>query len=56
MVRRASLAEAIGCDGVRVDTPAALDKALADLDERSAGARPLVVEARIDPAQYEVQF
>jgi acetolactate synthase I/II/III large subunit len=42
--------------GVRVDTPAALDKALADLGERSSGARPLVVEARIDPAQYEVQF
>jgi acetolactate synthase I/II/III large subunit len=51
-----ALAEAMGCDGVRVDTPAALDKALADLGERSLGTRPLVVEARIDPAQYEVQF
>jgi acetolactate synthase I/II/III large subunit len=51
-----ALAEAMGCDGVRVDTPAALDKALAGLGERSAGARPLVVEARIDPAQYEAQF
>jgi len=51
-----ALAEAMGCDGVRVDTPAALEKALSDLDGRSAGARPLVVEARIDPAQYEVQF
>ena len=50
------LAEALGCDGVRVDTPAALEKALADLGERSAGTRPLVVEARIDPAQYEAQF
>jgi acetolactate synthase I/II/III large subunit len=51
-----ALAEALGCDGVRVDTPAALDKALCDLGERSAGTRPLVVEARIDPAQYQVQF
>jgi len=51
-----ALAEALGCDGVRVDTPAALEKALADLGERSAGTRPLVVEARIDPAQYEAQF
>ncbi|HXZ70807.1 MAG TPA: thiamine pyrophosphate-binding protein, partial [Streptosporangiaceae bacterium] len=51
-----ALAEALGCDGVRVDTPAALEKALADLGERSAGTRPLFVEARIDPAQYEAQF
>ena len=51
-----ALAEAMGCDGVRADTPAALEKALADLGERSSGVRPLVVEARIDPAQYEVQF
>jgi acetolactate synthase I/II/III large subunit len=51
-----ALAEAMGCDGVRVDTPAALDKALADLGERSSGTRPLVVEARIDPAQYQAQF
>jgi acetolactate synthase I/II/III large subunit len=52
----AALAEAMGCDGVRADTPAALEKALADLGERSSGSRPLVVEARIDPAQYEAQF
>jgi acetolactate synthase I/II/III large subunit len=51
-----ALAEAMGCDGVRVDTPAGLDKALADLAARSAGSRPLVVEARIDPAEYEAQF
>ena len=51
-----ALAEAMGCDGVRVDTPAALDKALSDLSGRSAGSRPLVVEARIDPAEYEAQF
>jgi acetolactate synthase-1/2/3 large subunit len=48
-----ALAEAVGCDGVRVDTPAALEKALTGLAARS---RPLIVEARIDPAQYEAQF
>ncbi len=48
-----TLAEAMDCDGVRVDSPAGLEKALAGFGARS---RPLVVEARIDPAQYEVQF
>jgi acetolactate synthase-1/2/3 large subunit len=51
-----ALAEAMGCDGVRADTPAALEKALADLGERSRGSRPLVIEARIDPSEYEAQF
>ena len=48
-----TLAEAMDCDGVRVDSPAGLEKAL---DGFGARTRPLVVEARIDPAQYEVQF
>ena len=48
-----TLAEAMDCDGVRVDSPAGLEKALAGFGARS---RPLVVEARIDTAQYEVQF
>jgi acetolactate synthase-1/2/3 large subunit len=48
-----ALAEATGCDGVRVDSPAALEKAL---DGFAARTRPLIVEARIDPAQYEAQF
>ncbi len=48
-----TLAEAMDCDGVRVDSTAGLEKALTGLGTRS---RPLVVEARIDPAQYEVQF
>ena len=53
----AAMAEAMGCDGVRVDTPAALEKALAGFGPRSrAAGRPLVVEARIDPSQYEAQF
>ena len=48
-----TLAEAMDCDGARADSTAALEKALAGFAARS---RPLVVEARIDPAQYEVQF
>jgi acetolactate synthase-1/2/3 large subunit len=48
-----TLAEAMECDGVRVDSPAGLEKALAGFDARS---RPLIVEARIDPSQYEAQF
>ncbi len=47
------LAEAMGCDGVRVATAAELEKCLADT---GALTRPLVVEARINPAQYEAQF
>lgn len=47
------LAEAMECDGVRVESTAELDKALAGLGGLS---RPLVVEARIDPSQYEAQF
>lgn len=48
-----ALAEGMGCDAVRVTTAGELEKAtegLADL------TRPLLVEARIDPAQYETQF
>src|SRR5580704_4079181 len=47
------LAEAMDCDGVRVDSPAALEKALAGFEART---RPLIVEARIDTSQYEAQF
>jgi acetolactate synthase-1/2/3 large subunit len=48
-----ALAEAMDCDGARADSPAALEKALSGFAARS---RPLIVEARIDPAQYEAQF
>jgi acetolactate synthase I/II/III large subunit len=48
-----ALAESMGCDGMRVDTPAGLQKALAGFESRT---RPLLVEARISPAQYEAQF
>jgi acetolactate synthase-1/2/3 large subunit len=48
-----ALAESMGCDGVRAESPAALQKALAGFETRT---RPLVIEARIDTAQYEAQF
>jgi acetolactate synthase-1/2/3 large subunit len=48
-----AMAEAMHADGVRVDSREALDKALANLAGLS---RPLVIEARIDPSQYESQF
>jgi acetolactate synthase-1/2/3 large subunit len=48
-----ALAEAMDCDGVRVGSGAELEKALSGIADIS---RPLVVEARIDPAQYESQF
>jgi len=48
-----TLAEAMDCDGIRADSPAALEKALEGFGTRT---RPLIVEARVDPAQYEAQF
>jgi acetolactate synthase I/II/III large subunit len=49
-----TLAESLGCDGVRVDSVTGLEKALsAAFGDRS---RPLVIEARIDPAQYTAQL
>jgi acetolactate synthase-1/2/3 large subunit len=48
-----TLAEAMDCDGIRADSPAALEKALEGFATRS---RPLIIEARVDPSQYEAQF
>lgn len=48
----AKLAEAMGCEGARADTPEALAKVLW---RASALTQPLVVETRIDPAQYAAQ-
>ena len=48
----ARLAPAMGCDGVMVESAAALQEALA----RRSPARPLVIGAKIDPAQYTAQF
>jgi acetolactate synthase-1/2/3 large subunit len=47
------MAEAMGCDGERVDSVERLTKAL---DGIGSLRRPLVIEARIDPAQYQSQF
>ena len=47
------LAESMDCDGVRAADAAELDKSLQDLPSLT---RPLVVEARIDPSQYDTQF
>jgi acetolactate synthase-1/2/3 large subunit len=47
------LAEAMGCDGIRVEDQAALQRAVAGA---TALERPLVIEAKIDPAQYSSQF
>jgi acetolactate synthase-1/2/3 large subunit len=47
------LAEAMGCDGERVDTAAGLATVVG---RGVALTRPLVIEAHIDPAQYVAQF
>lgn len=47
------LASSMACDGVRADSVPELEKVLADAHGLT---RPLVVEARIDPSQYESQF
>jgi acetolactate synthase I/II/III large subunit len=49
------LAESVGCDGVRVDSVSGLEKALSGAWD-SGRTRPLVIEARIDTAQYSAQF
>ena len=49
----AQLARSMGCEGAMVDSAAALERVLA---EKRPSDRPLVVGARIDPAQYAAQF
>ena len=49
----ALLARAMGCDGVEVDSVKALEAVLAGA---RATDRPLVIGAKIDPAQYAAQF
>ena len=49
----AMLASSMACDGIRVETPAELERVLSG--PRSAD-RPLVIGAVIDPAQYAAQF
>ncbi len=48
------VAEGMGCEGARATSRAELDRIL-DRDLEALD-HPLVVEARIDPAQYEAQF
>lgn len=48
-----ALAGSMGCDGVRVTSVAELEKATTGLAGLTG---PLLIEARIDPAQYEAQF
>jgi acetolactate synthase I/II/III large subunit len=48
------LAESLGCDGVRVESVSGLEKALSSAF--AGRTRPLVIEARIDTAQYSAQF
>ena len=50
------LAEAMGCDGERVETPKALEDLLGRASNPGGLNRPLLIEAKIDPSQYEVQF
>jgi acetolactate synthase-1/2/3 large subunit len=49
------LAESLGCDGVRVESLSGLEKALSGAFG-TGRTRPLVIEARIDTAQYSAQF
>jgi acetolactate synthase-1/2/3 large subunit len=49
----ALLAQAMGCDGVNVDSEAGLERALAAPRSHD---RPLVIGARLDPAPYVAQF
>jgi acetolactate synthase-1/2/3 large subunit len=49
-----ALAESLGCDGVRVETASALEKALSTAF--TGRDQPLVIEARIDSSQYSAQF
>lgn len=47
------MAEAMHCDGVRATSIPELERAMASAQSIT---RPLVIEARIDPGQYEAQF
>lgn len=48
-----TLARAMSCDGIRVDTPEELESALVVDPGRTT---PLVIAAHIDPSQYAAQF
>ena len=48
-----ALARAMGCEGARVTSARELERVLSETLPQD---RPLVIEAQIDPAQYEAQF
>jgi acetolactate synthase I/II/III large subunit len=50
-----ALAESLGCDGMRADSVAGLEKALSSAFV-AGRVRPLVIEARIGTSQYAAQF
>lgn len=47
------LAESMDCHGVRADDVSEIEKAVAGIHDLD---RPLVIDARIDPSQYQSQF
>lgn len=47
------LAQSMDCHGVRVDDVQGLEKAMSDIEGLD---RPLVIDARVDPSQYQSQF
>jgi acetolactate synthase-1/2/3 large subunit len=49
------LAESLGCDGIRVESVSSLEKVLSGAFD-AGRTKPLVIEARIDTAQYSAQF
>ncbi|MBO0805341.1 MAG: thiamine pyrophosphate-binding protein [Nocardiopsaceae bacterium] len=49
-----SLAESLGCDGIRVESVSGLENALSSAF--ASRSRPLVIEARITTSQYSAQF
>ena len=52
----AGIAESMSCDGAVASSSSELEKILAEAGDLATLDRPLVVETRIDPAQYEDQF
>jgi acetolactate synthase-1/2/3 large subunit len=48
-----AMAGAMHCDGIRASSIPELEKALSSVGTLT---RPLVIEAQIDPAQYQAQF
>lgn len=52
----AGVAEAMGCDAAVATSVPELERILGDVGDLATRTLPLVIEARIDPSQYEAQF